>query len=209
MQGTIYLHRISDNRMGQVALQSLHAFQDMCAQEALPHIAIVLSMWEDVSPNVREGRRRALCSREHYFKPLIETGAVALAYDRTAGSAHEVIQCLVERSPQTASVHTGPGDLRTVPVRIPTSSMLQRIGWETRERMASPIVVNLDFTTNEVDYHEEKPRGFSLERSKDESKQASMAMKYDPSPKGRGRGRLRRIAKAIKDFLGKPRSIWR
>ncbi|EPT00186.1 hypothetical protein FOMPIDRAFT_14168, partial [Fomitopsis schrenkii] len=100
MQGAIYLHRISDNRMGQVALQSLHAFQNLCAQEALHHIAIVLSMWEDVAPDVRDGRRKALCERELYFKPLIEAGAVALAYDRTADSAHEVIQYLVKRTPQ-------------------------------------------------------------------------------------------------------------
>ncbi|KZT74206.1 P-loop containing nucleoside triphosphate hydrolase protein [Daedalea quercina L-15889] len=103
-QGTIYLHRISDNRMGQVALQSLVAFREMCAQEALTDIVIVLNMWEDVSHDMRETRRRALCGRETYFKPLLDAGAVTFHHDRTASSAHAVIQHLTRRAPQTASI---------------------------------------------------------------------------------------------------------
>lgn len=207
MQGTIYLHRISDNRMGQVALQSLHAFQNMCAQEALPHIAIVLSMWDDVTPDIREGRRKALCERERYFKPLIEAGAVALAYDRTASSAHEVIQqCLVERTPQIASanVHNDASDVRPVPVRVPAFRMSQRIGWETRARKTLPIVVRLDMATDGVDAYGEKPMDFPLEHSKYECKQASITVKHDSGSKESGFSRLRRMARAIKVFLGKP-----
>ena len=207
MQGTIYLHRISDNRMGQVALQSLYAFQEMCAQEALPHIAIVLSMWDDVTPDIREGRRKALCERERYFKPLIEAGAVASAYDRTAISAHEVIQqCLIERTTQrtSASVHNSACNVCIAPVRIPASRMPQRIGWETRARKTLPIVVRLDMATDGKDAYEEKLLDLPLEYSKHECKQASMTVNHDSSSKGSGCRRLHRIAKAIKDFLGKP-----
>lgn len=203
MQGAIYLHRISDNRMGQVALQSLHAFQNLCAQEALHHIAIVLSMWEDVAPDVRDGRRKALCERELYFKPLIEAGAVALAYDRTADSAHEVIQYLVKRTPQTAAVCANASDPCPVPVRLPVSRIPRRLRWEVQARAVPPIVVRLDNAASDVGMYGEKlievPMGhWSF---KDECQKASMGV--ENGSRTPGSGRVRRIVRGIRKFLRK------
>ncbi|KAH9829186.1 P-loop containing nucleoside triphosphate hydrolase protein, partial [Rhodofomes roseus] len=100
VHGTIYLHRISDNRMGHIALESLVAFQELCAQEALTNIAIVLNMWEDVCHNVRETRKDVLCTRKAYFKPIVDAGAVIFHHDRIASSARDIIRHLVTRIPQ-------------------------------------------------------------------------------------------------------------
>ncbi|KAH9925228.1 P-loop containing nucleoside triphosphate hydrolase protein, partial [Fomitopsis serialis] len=100
LHGTIYLHRISDGRMGHVALESLVAFRTLCAQEALTNVAIVLSMWEDVNHSVRETRKYALCTRKAYFRPIMDAGAVIFHHDRTAKSAREIVRHLVANAPQ-------------------------------------------------------------------------------------------------------------
>lgn len=208
MQGAIYLHRISDNRMGQVALQSLRAFEGLRAQEALPHIAIVLSMWEDVPPNVRDERKKVLCERELYFRPLIEAGAVALAYERTHNSAHEVIQCVVKPTLQKlVPVWDNAGDpYESVLVRcLPVFRMQQwLITWEIQihSRETSPIVVRLDNATSDIDQYREKIIGVELPMVhwKDKCHQARIG---DPSSKTPRSGRIRRMIKSFKEFLCK------
>ncbi|KAI0736606.1 P-loop containing nucleoside triphosphate hydrolase protein [Fomitopsis betulina] len=189
VQGAIYLHRISDNRMGQVALQSLRAFEGLRAQEALPHIAIVLSMWEDVPPNVRDERKKVLCERELYFRPLIEAGAVALAYERTHNSAHEVIQCVVKPTLQ-----------KLVPVWDNAGDPYESVLIHSRE--TSPIVVRLDNATSDIDQYREKIIGVELPMVhwKDKCHQARMG---DPSSKTPRSGRIRRMIKSFKEFLCK------
>jgi len=99
--GVVYLHRISDNRMGGTALRNFKMFRELCGPTALSNCVIGLSMWDEVSEEIRSARFQELCSKEIFFKPAIDAGAQALPYRSTRESALDLLQRLVKKQPKT------------------------------------------------------------------------------------------------------------
>ncbi|CCM03856.1 uncharacterized protein FIBRA_06005 [Fibroporia radiculosa] len=97
LHGIIYLHRISDNRMGGTAMRNFKMFRQLCGQGALSNSVIVLNMWNEVSSEVREAREKELCTKEIFFKPVLDAGAQMAHHDNSTGSAHDILRLLTGR----------------------------------------------------------------------------------------------------------------
>ncbi|KZT01509.1 P-loop containing nucleoside triphosphate hydrolase protein [Laetiporus sulphureus 93-53] len=97
--GVIYLHRISDNRMGGIALRNFRMFVALCGRMALPNAAIVLNMWNEVDPEVALRREEELVSKDIFFKPAIDAGASVFHHDNGSSSAEEIIRHMSSRRP--------------------------------------------------------------------------------------------------------------
>lgn len=100
MSGVIYLHRISDNRMGGTALRNFKMFRELCGPVALSNAAIVLNMWDKVNANVRSAREAELVSKDIFFKPAIDGGAQVFHHENTVKSANEILLWLAKRPPK-------------------------------------------------------------------------------------------------------------
>src|SRR4051794_37978067 len=48
LAGVIYLHRITDPRMGGSALKNLEMFQKLCGTGSLPSVILTTTMWGDL-----------------------------------------------------------------------------------------------------------------------------------------------------------------
>jgi hypothetical protein len=46
LAGIIYLHRITDNRIGGHALRNLAMFQKLCGKESLANVVLATTMWD-------------------------------------------------------------------------------------------------------------------------------------------------------------------
>lgn len=95
LAGLIYMHRISDTRMGGTARRNLRMFHKLCGQDSLKNVVIVTTMWDKATLDDGERRERELKSSETLFKPLLDEGAVMCRHDGTRASALGIIDYLL------------------------------------------------------------------------------------------------------------------
>lgn len=106
ISGVIYLHRITDNRMGGTALRNFRMFKELCGGPALANTAIVLNMWNEVNEGIRSARKNELVSKDNFFKPAVTAGAKVLTHDNTVDSAYAVLRHLATRRPRPLLIQT-------------------------------------------------------------------------------------------------------
>ncbi|KAG1717237.1 hypothetical protein EDB19DRAFT_2048203 [Suillus lakei] len=79
LAGVIYMHRISDYRMGGKSKGNFKIFRELCGESSLKNVLIVTNMWSEVKREIGEAREAELASKDKFFKPLLEKGARMLA----------------------------------------------------------------------------------------------------------------------------------
>lgn len=98
--GVIYVHRISDFKMGGISMRNLTMFRHLCGDSALANVAIVTNMWGQVSKETGEAREAELANKDKFFKPLLERSARLLRHDNTLSSAQAIVDSLVHNPPR-------------------------------------------------------------------------------------------------------------
>ncbi|RXW22843.1 hypothetical protein EST38_g3035 [Candolleomyces aberdarensis] len=99
LAGVIYIHRISDFRMGGISTRNFKMFRQLCGDSTLKNIIILTNMWGHVGNDVGEARERELASDELFFKSVLEKGAQMLRHDHTLESAQAIIKRLLDNKP--------------------------------------------------------------------------------------------------------------
>lgn len=99
LAGVIYLHRISDNRMGGIARRNFLTFRKLCGENSLKNVLIVTTMWtvDKSSPTrqAEERREAQLAAGDDFFKPALDKGARMVRHDGTATSALDILRMIV------------------------------------------------------------------------------------------------------------------
>ncbi|KAH9931008.1 P-loop containing nucleoside triphosphate hydrolase protein, partial [Fomitopsis serialis] len=95
LTGVIYMHRISDRRVGGIARENFRLFRKICGPEAMKNVFIVTTMWEDVSEEVGQAREQELVSKPIFFQPVIAQGARIVRHQKTAQSAQSIVSSLI------------------------------------------------------------------------------------------------------------------
>jgi hypothetical protein len=95
LSGIIYLHRISDMKMGGSARKNLQLLREFCGNQFLERVTLVSTMWDIIQNEVGFARERNLTGK--YWAEMIGLGAVPLRYDGTEDSALRVIDRYLER----------------------------------------------------------------------------------------------------------------
>ena len=89
--GIIYLHQITDRKMGGVSLRNLRMFRKLCGEDALKNVVVVTTRWDGVPEKDRERVERRenelMNTPGKFFQPLIAAGGQFLRHDDTEGSA--------------------------------------------------------------------------------------------------------------------------
>ncbi|RXW16025.1 hypothetical protein EST38_g9821 [Candolleomyces aberdarensis] len=108
LHGIIYVHRISDLRVGGLAKTNFSIFRKLCGESSLKNVVIVTSMWSRL-PSTEEGRRRVaeLASLDDFFKPAIAKGAMMMHHIQdTVPSAHGILRQILKNHPMALSIQT-------------------------------------------------------------------------------------------------------
>ncbi|PCH42104.1 hypothetical protein WOLCODRAFT_119951 [Wolfiporia cocos MD-104 SS10] len=93
VDGLIYMHRISDIRMGGTSLNIYRIFSKLCGAGAMKNVVIATTMWSQVRAEV--GRTREEELRNNYFKNALDRGARMASHDGSKDSAIKIITDLL------------------------------------------------------------------------------------------------------------------
>ncbi|KAJ7455268.1 P-loop containing nucleoside triphosphate hydrolase protein [Mycena galericulata] len=104
LAGVIYMHRISDVRMGGISTHNFKMFRQLCGESTLKNVVIVTNMWGEVGREVGEAREAELASDERFFKPVLDKGARLLRHDNDAASAQAILHYLIGNQPRALRI---------------------------------------------------------------------------------------------------------
>ncbi|KAG0705708.1 hypothetical protein DFH29DRAFT_825928, partial [Suillus ampliporus] len=104
LAGVIYMHRISDFRMGGTSEHNFKIFRDFCGEGSLNNVLIVTNMWSEVKREIGEARESELASKDKFFKPVLEKGARLLRHDGSLESTHTILRYLINSHPATLRI---------------------------------------------------------------------------------------------------------
>ncbi|KAG8733349.1 hypothetical protein FRC11_006953 [Ceratobasidium sp. 423] len=98
LSGIIYLHRITDNRMGGANARTFNLFRKMCGTQTLKNVIITTNMWSNPVTDIQERREQQL--QTEFFRGALDGGARMVRRD-TQGreSAHRIIRQLIGQAP--------------------------------------------------------------------------------------------------------------
>ncbi|KAF4596316.1 hypothetical protein EYR38_007693 [Pleurotus pulmonarius] len=99
LSGVIYIHRISDFRMGGTSTRNFRMFRELCGDTTLRNVVIVTNMWGEVSLDVGEAREEELKTRDIFFKPVLDKGAQMKRHENTFNSACAIMRCIAFKAP--------------------------------------------------------------------------------------------------------------
>lgn len=104
MHGVVYLHRISDNRMGGTATRSFRFFRKICGDDVMSNVVIVTNMWSKVGSREGATREQQLMTDDRFFKPAIDRGARIFRHDHTSSSALDILRPILDNHPQPFAI---------------------------------------------------------------------------------------------------------
>ncbi|KAB8234978.1 P-loop containing nucleoside triphosphate hydrolase protein [Aspergillus alliaceus] len=99
--GVVYLHRITDPRLGGSAMKNLHMFEKLCGTRSFAGVVLVTTMWEDLGPTEADqaiGHRRQTELENEFWKTIIAEGGNVMEHDGSAESASTIVSSLVKRN---------------------------------------------------------------------------------------------------------------
>ncbi|EXJ74760.1 uncharacterized protein A1O5_01455 [Cladophialophora psammophila CBS 110553] len=102
VSGMIYLHRITDPRMGGSALKTLEIFKLLTGASAMPIVRLVTTRWNEfdmIGPDLDKAYRLEdqLRTTDKFWATLIRNGAITHRHLGNRESAQEVISSLLAR----------------------------------------------------------------------------------------------------------------
>lgn len=104
LTGILYLHRITDPRMGGSAKKNLFMFKKLCGPEALKHVVLVTTMWESVDEQVGRERQQELEETEAFWGHMLERGSRIEKHMNTPESARRVVDTFMSQSHPSSPV---------------------------------------------------------------------------------------------------------
>ena len=99
LHGIIYLHRISDIRMGGLSIRTLKVFRKLCGSLALKNVTIVTNRWSKEVSMEEKTREQQLRDDDRFFKPYLDHHAILRRHDNTAESARTIIRDICAKKP--------------------------------------------------------------------------------------------------------------
>ncbi|EED77433.1 predicted protein, partial [Postia placenta Mad-698-R] len=106
LSGVIYLHRISDNRIGRITMDSYRLFQKLCGNTSMSNVVITTTMWASVTEPL--GRRLPDIPKSQHLvhRESVKSRINARLHRHidTAESARNIIRDILHHVPRTLLV---------------------------------------------------------------------------------------------------------
>ncbi|TDL13236.1 hypothetical protein BD410DRAFT_823264 [Rickenella mellea] len=100
LSGIIYVHRISDVKMGGMSRRNFSLFRKLCGDNAMKNVAIVTTRWDCVQPDVGKSRELELTNNDAFFKPVLDLGAKMMRHQpQTPDGTQAILRRLIKNQP--------------------------------------------------------------------------------------------------------------
>lgn len=103
LAGIIYLHRISDPKMGGSALRNLRMFTKLCGSNNLKSVVLVTTHWANaetgisVTESTGQARIDELVEKKDFWGAMIERGSRVERHDGSKQSALRIVGAIIDR----------------------------------------------------------------------------------------------------------------
>lgn len=104
LNGIIYIHRITDVRLGGSAMRNLSMFKKLCGHDALKNVILSTTMWEKVTEEDGATREAELKAKLDYWGGMISMGSKVFRHLNTRESAMAMIEHLVDKPDADSTV---------------------------------------------------------------------------------------------------------
>ncbi|KLO99847.1 uncharacterized protein FFB20_14350 [Fusarium fujikuroi] len=104
LSGILYLHRITDRRMGGSAQKNLMMFRKLCGKDSLKNVILVTTMWEAENAAMGEKREQELIATDGFWGALVEEGAQVNRHNNTLSSAMSLLKTAAKNNRVTISI---------------------------------------------------------------------------------------------------------
>lgn len=102
--GLIYMHRITDPRVGGSSYRHLNLFKAMCGVEALQNAVYVTNMWSNPPEHTELLREAELETSADFFGDAIAAGAKTIRHLGTRESAHRIVGSVLGKAPTVTNL---------------------------------------------------------------------------------------------------------
>ncbi|KAG8954092.1 hypothetical protein FRC03_011572 [Tulasnella sp. 419] len=102
LNGLLYLHRITDNRVSGMSYRNMNLFYKLCGANAMKNVVLCTTMWNMVDATKGESRERELLSK--FWNAMTEEGATSARHDGTRISSLEIMDRLLDLPPITLDI---------------------------------------------------------------------------------------------------------
>jgi len=102
LSAVVYLHLISDNRIGGSVLTNLQIVTSLCSQQAILDVVITTTMWSDRREET--GVRREQELKKYFWNELLANGCRTECSEDTYKSAWRIIGSLAARAHPQATI---------------------------------------------------------------------------------------------------------
>lgn len=99
LSAVIYMHRITDRKVGGTSQKNLNIFRKICGEESAPNVAFVTSMWDEVDVDVGLAREQELATSNEFFSAMLHRGARLLRYENSVESGRQILLQLCQNRP--------------------------------------------------------------------------------------------------------------
>ncbi|CAE6418455.1 unnamed protein product [Rhizoctonia solani] len=102
--GLLYLHKITDTRVGGASFRHMKMFKEVCGTDSLKNVVYVMNMWSDPPTEDEVLREDELRHSDEFFGAPISEGAQMARHNNTQESAHNIIRQLLPRPPTVPKI---------------------------------------------------------------------------------------------------------
>ena len=105
LSGLLYLHRITDDRMGGTALKNLRMFQKLVGDHNMKNVILLTTMWGKLQPSDNgEARVKELTESNKFWGGMIKCGANHERYNGTTDDGFRVVRMMLDNAPRTLQI---------------------------------------------------------------------------------------------------------
>ncbi|KAG9103353.1 hypothetical protein FRC07_010013, partial [Ceratobasidium sp. 392] len=127
LTGIIYLHRITDVRVGGISRRTFNVFRQLCGNTSLSNVLLVTNMWSNPPAPIELEREAELRDHPDFFRPAIEKGArMARRAYKNKESAHEIVRMLLGKQTTTMAIQKELVDQRKELSKTSAGKILER-----------------------------------------------------------------------------------
>ncbi|KAF4966909.1 hypothetical protein FSARC_5473 [Fusarium sarcochroum] len=104
LSGIIYIHPITEVRIGNTSTRNIKLFRKLCGDDNLGNVVLLTNKWEVCDKNTAERRFQELTFDGKFWKKLIDLGASAHRYHNDSVQAEILVKMVLEKQPTALSI---------------------------------------------------------------------------------------------------------
>ncbi|KAF9044002.1 P-loop containing nucleoside triphosphate hydrolase protein [Panaeolus papilionaceus] len=96
VSGVVYLHKISDTRIGGIARRNFQVFEQLCGRECFHKVMLATTMWNEETEE--DGQKKETQLKDRYFKSMMQQDAKLRRLDDDQDSAQRLLTAVINNA---------------------------------------------------------------------------------------------------------------